>query len=195
MGSVWSDCVEYSIFIQDLGIPEMELEVPPSLLAINTPINITGVSGDFYRFILSVPSVVAFNYTGVDPALSNIIHQPDVNTMNAISSQNMDQKSGNLFGDFLGQLYGGSSEWFWLPAGNITFQWNGDGNTTFMIFAIPVQSLTSIQNLVFTNSTIFAFELPTSDYTIYDLLFNYTAAFNESYQYEWGLYACGNEDP
>lgn len=202
--TVYSDVVDYIIYFQEVPCPEIEDDLP-TILALNTPYNISDSQGKSFKFMLPTASMVAFNFTNdygtID--LDSIYHWVDSETSDYIPDSYLNPIEGNLFGDFLGQMVGGSVDWLWLPSGNVTFVWDTIGTTEFEIFTIPVQSIFSISalslqspsksavNFAINEATIMALELPMDTQTIYELIFNDTSQLNQSVQYEYGIFQKG----
>ncbi|MHA2497373.1 MAG: hypothetical protein ACXAEI_18015, partial [Candidatus Hodarchaeales archaeon] len=204
---VYGDTVDYTIFFQEVKLPEEELEEDeePTILQLNTPTQITGSGGKVFKFTLPTPSMVAFNYTGNSPSLYGIYHWPDAETQNLIPSYLLTQRYGNLFDQYR-QITSSSNDWLWLPAGDIVFYWGNSGTTMFEVFAIPTQNMLSATSqsgqlsssssvtLQINQSAFFALELPMSEYAIYDLTFNDSTHLNQTIFYEMGIYTRGYDD-
>jgi hypothetical protein len=202
--TVYADVVDYIIYFQEVPCPEIEDDLP-TILALNTPYNISDSEGKSFKFMLPTASMVAFNFTNdystID--LDSIYHWVDSETSNYIPDSYLNPIEGNLFGDFLGQMVGGSVDWLWLPSGNVTFVWDTIPATEFEVFAIPVQSVFSTSamslqspsksavNFAINEATILALELPMDTRTIYELMFNDTSQLNQSVQYEYGIFQKG----
>lgn len=202
--AVSGDTVDYAIFFQEVSVPEEEEEEAPIILPLNTPTSITNSGDRMFKFTLATPSMVAFNYTGNNPWFYSISHWPDADTSNDIPSGSLTPRYGNLF-DQRSYMNSYSNDWLWLPAGDVVFHWGNTGSTEFEVFAIPiqnslsapsqfVQSLATPVTLQVNQSSFFALELPMSEFTIYDLVFNDTTHLNQSISYEMGIYTRGEEE-
>ncbi|MFW9914497.1 MAG: hypothetical protein ACFFGZ_02705 [Candidatus Thorarchaeota archaeon] len=204
---VYGDTVDYTIFFQEVSLPEGEPEEEegPAILPLNTPTQITGSANKAFKFTLPGPSMVAFNYTGNSPGLYSIYHWPDAETQNYISSYLLTPRYGNLFDQYR-QITSSSNDWLWLPAGDVDFRWGNSGTSMFEVFAIPIQNMLSATSqsgqlsssssttLQINQSAYFALELPMSEYAIYDLAFNDSTRLNQTIFYEMGIYTRGYED-
>lgn len=202
---VYSDTVDYTIFFQEVSLPEEEPEEDeePTILSLNTPTQITGSVNKAFTFTLPVPSMVAFNYTGDWPSLFSIYHSPDTDTQNYIYWDSLSPRSGNLFDQYR-DMVSSSNAWLWLPAGDVVFRWGNSGTTMFEVFTIPIQNMISTASqsaqaassspvtLQINQSAFFALELPMSEFTIYDLIFNDSTHLNQTISYEMGIYTRGN---